>query len=403
LIYCAGEGGVRAQTFLHWTGFDAAIKGTVFSGLAHVSDWGVTLVAALGFGVPHARPGQIPLDGMNLWPALTLPGAPSPRTEMLLSMRDAAGPVSCGKQTTQCTHHGQLAYRKGRMKLIYGHTALRGAGGAGDCDWTNHSKDGALSITCWNGWSKPYDLGPSRPPTPLPVRPGQPHGVDVYQYGSIFLYDIESDPLEEHELSASQPAVVAELLAALVRYNASQISQDTMPDGGAAASHEPCGGTDPESPHNPLSCSVPWLPSVPGHRCVAAPVPPPVPPAPPAPSPAPGGRLRSHLTGSKNWGLSASELSVHGWACYVGSTAPTVMLTVDGAAAAAVKAPGRSGGVCGAGQVFGSFSATLNATVGQDFTKGRHEVNGMVAPAGGEAAPLGDAPQCIEDGQAAEC
>ena len=173
-VVCAtGEGGVRAQTFLHWAGFDAAIKGTIFSGLAHVSDWGITLVAALGFSVPHARSGQIPFDGMNLWPALSAPGALSPRTEMLLSMRDAAGHISCGKQTTQCTHRGELAYRKGRMKLIYGHTALRGAGGAGDCQWTNHSKKGArngqLSITCWNGWSRPYDLGPSRPPTPLPV------------------------------------------------------------------------------------------------------------------------------------------------------------------------------------------------------------------------------------------
>jgi arylsulfatase A-like enzyme len=81
------EGGVRSQTFVHWSGFADRSKGSVFSGLAHVADWGVTLLAALG----HAwlpNPGQSPHDGKNLWPALTSGGA-SPRTEMLLSMRDA--------------------------------------------------------------------------------------------------------------------------------------------------------------------------------------------------------------------------------------------------------------------------------------------------------------------------
>ena len=56
---------MRAQTFLHWTGFSAAVKGSIFSGLAHVSDWGVTLTSALGFA-PHVRAGEIPLDGESL-------------------------------------------------------------------------------------------------------------------------------------------------------------------------------------------------------------------------------------------------------------------------------------------------------------------------------------------------
>ena len=95
---------------------------------------------------------------------------------------------------------------------------------------------------------------------------------------------------------------------------------------------------------------------------------------------------------------------MHGWACYVGSVPPTVILTVDGVAAASVKAlTGTSVGACAVGQLFGKFLTTINATVGQDFTKGRHEVNGMVDPVGGEAAPLGGAPQCIEDGKAKEC
>jgi arylsulfatase A-like enzyme len=81
------EGGVRAQTFLHWTGFSAAVKGTVYGGLAHVTDWGVTLLSALGHQ-PVVEQGMPALDGLDLWDALTS-GAASPRTEMRLSLRDA--------------------------------------------------------------------------------------------------------------------------------------------------------------------------------------------------------------------------------------------------------------------------------------------------------------------------
>ena len=42
------EGGVRSQTFLHWPGFDQQLVGTVYGGMAHATDWGVTLVSALG-------------------------------------------------------------------------------------------------------------------------------------------------------------------------------------------------------------------------------------------------------------------------------------------------------------------------------------------------------------------
>ena len=120
------EGGVRSQTFVHWTGFTAAVKGRVYSGLAHVSDWGVTLLAALGHAAV-VTPGEPELDGIDLWTALTS-GGESPRTEMLLSMRDA---TLCGGKPppSACTHRGELAYRKGRWKLIYGHTALRGGAG----------------------------------------------------------------------------------------------------------------------------------------------------------------------------------------------------------------------------------------------------------------------------------
>eukprot|EP01052_Picozoa_sp_SAG31_P052034 SAG31_NODE_12645_length_927_cov_1.359903_2_plen_138_part_01 len=138
-----------------------------------MSDWGVTLTAAMGY-TAQVRPGQRPLDGLNLWEALTTPGVPSPRQEMLLSMRDAD---ECGEPvSTGCVFRGQLAYRKGPMKLIYGHTALRGT--AGDvCEWS----EGEV-IDCWNGWSRPLDLGPPKPPPTIAPTPGQPPNSSVLSW-----------------------------------------------------------------------------------------------------------------------------------------------------------------------------------------------------------------------------
>ena len=260
------EGGVRSQTFLHWSGFAPSLQGSVYAGLAHATDWGVTLEAALLGTAAAPNPGEPALDGMNLWPALTSGGA-SPRTEMLLSMRDVG---QCAAQYRhECTYAGQLAYRRGKYKLIYGHTALRGSHGGNECQWGPNPKTGAgpAQLNCWNGWGKPRDVGASRPPPAMPRRPGQPANSSLYSWGALFLYDIENDPLEEHELSASQPDVVRELTAALEAYIQKGISQDVEHDPGAKT--EACG--------DGLACAAPWLPYPSGDRCKA-----------PAPGPAPG-------------------------------------------------------------------------------------------------------------------
>ena len=272
----APQGGVRSQTFVHWSGYDARTVGSMWGGLAHAVDWGVTLEAALldpgaGASPPPPAPGEPPLDGMNLWPALTA-GSPSPRTEMLLSMRDAG---QCGTGFASCAYAGQLAYRNGRYKLLYGHTALRGNGGD-QCAWT---KGG---LECWNGWGVPRDVGPSRPPPRLPAAPGQPANTSAYSWGAVLLFDIEADPLEEHDLSATMPGTVTRLRAQLEAYARLNISQST----GKAR-----GARDTETCGDKLACAVPWLPDPPGATCAGAPpVPPPGPgPAPPPPPPGPPG------------------------------------------------------------------------------------------------------------------
>lgn len=402
------EGGVRSQTFMHWTGFAASRKGSVYGGLAHVSDWGVTMTSALGH---TAKPnhGQPALDGVDLWPAVVSGGA-SPRTEMLLSMRDAD---LCPDTEPGCVFRGELAYRKGAYKLMYGHTALRGKQGE-TCSWDDtatymaatggwHGADvgsaevtgvgGGTGLNCWNGWGRPRDVGPSKPPPALPAQPGQPANSSGYDWGAILLFDIENDPLEEHDLSARFPKLVQEMLAALVAFNDTHIDQGVEKTSGAETT-ETCG--------NDLKCAVPWLPSVPGDRCEAAPTPPPPPPPPPGPGPSPHGALKSHLTLPDKWKVSATSIELQGWACFVDQP-PQIALVLDGASPVNVTAISIGiSSVCGANISMGRFNAVLR---GAGLGTAKHTVAGEVVYSGGArgSAALGDTPACIDNGKPAKC
>lgn len=264
------EGGVRSQTFVHWSGFAPQLKGSVYAGMVHATDWGPTLQSALLNEEAKPNPGEQPLDGINVWPAITS-GGESPRKEMLLSMRDAG---ECAGRYKGCQYAGQLAYRRGPYKLLYGHTALKGVAGDG-CAWSA-GKSGKAELNCWNGWGQPRDAGASRAPIVLPSRPGQPANSSLYSWGGVFLFDIVNDELEEHDLSASKPEVVQELITALKAYIQQDISQDVMKD--SSAKMEQCGGAQGK-----LLCSVPWLPYDKSDRCKPGPPAPPTPPAPPVP------------------------------------------------------------------------------------------------------------------------
>lgn len=211
--------------------------------------------------------------------------------------------------------------------------------------------------------------------------------------GGLFLFDIENDPLEEKDLSASQPGVVQELVAALVAYNITGISQD-VENHGNARDTEPCG--------NNLSCTVPWLPSVPGERCTVAPTPAPSPSPLPPPRPI---EQRSHLTEPANWVVTEHTIGLDGWVCY-STGLPKVELQIDDAASAAATVytlPPSSKHTCGDASM-SRFNLTIHNT-SVDFTEGTHRVRGAVARASGGStvATLGNSPQCIRNGRPVAC
>merc|ERR1711963_1150251 len=76
------EGGVRGVAAISSKIFDPKLHGTKFDGLAHITDWYVTIVEGIaGLKMP-TNTGPVPPDGVNLWPAITA-GSASPRTEVL--------------------------------------------------------------------------------------------------------------------------------------------------------------------------------------------------------------------------------------------------------------------------------------------------------------------------------
>jgi arylsulfatase A-like enzyme len=88
------EGGTRVPAFIDWPGH---IKPGTIEGMAHVVDMYPTLAAIAGAKMEKNKP----LDGINLWPAIS-EGKPSPRSEVVYNVDPTAGAV-----------------REGDMKLVW--------------------------------------------------------------------------------------------------------------------------------------------------------------------------------------------------------------------------------------------------------------------------------------------
>lgn len=86
------EGGVRAAAFATW---DGQIKpGTRLNTALHMVDWYPTLLKLGGASLAKDKQ-KLPLDGLDIWPALTK-GKPSPHEEILFNSEPRRGAIRVG-------------------------------------------------------------------------------------------------------------------------------------------------------------------------------------------------------------------------------------------------------------------------------------------------------------------
>lgn len=283
------EGGVKG---VGWVGggwlkqarTNPSAHGTVSQVMLHVSDWYPTIVEGMA-GLPVNVPadGTPALDGVNAWPLLIAGGAlPSPsdppalknavqpRTEMLLNLEPPTK-----------TNPGQAALRLGKWKLLVGKTCRWGQQtqtyGCGSCTTRDQhpehspSWEQPLPVTpatsppfCPNGWTPP-------PESAAPILP-PPDGAGVnckgevpcyfpnasFIKGGVFLFDIEADPYEKHNVAAANPEVVKQLQARLAFFAAKNISQENFPVDPASSPANFGGVWTPwQGDPDPQACAIP--------------------------------------------------------------------------------------------------------------------------------------------------
>nr|XP_061800365.1 arylsulfatase B-like [Nerophis lumbriciformis] len=188
------EGGVRGVGFV--SGPLIKRPGRTSRELVHVSDWLPTLLGLAGGSLNATKP----LDGFDVWNAISQ-GFASPRLELLHNidpMYVDIAPCPEAKQLRASSRDGgKEVFRSGFNVSI--HAAIRSG------NWK--------LLTGYPGcpvWFPLPDGNVSSPRLSEPLKP-------------IMLFDVEKDPEERNEVSASHPAVVDRLLARLNHHQQSAL------------------------------------------------------------------------------------------------------------------------------------------------------------------------------------
>jgi arylsulfatase A len=171
------EGGIRVPMIIHWP--DGVAGGRHFHEMAHFVDWMPTLLAAAGVEVPR----DLALDGQNILPVV----------------RGERGKVPAVRfwQWNHYTPVGicNAAMRDGEWKLV--RPSIKEAMAADPKDWEMdraYKREPEKYIDIYRDPEPPRDIPPPPPPQ---------------------LFNIEQDPLEEHDLAAVEPARVARMAGEL--------------------------------------------------------------------------------------------------------------------------------------------------------------------------------------------
>jgi len=207
------DGGLRASAWVHSPLLPASARGVQYDGLMHASDWLPTFVQGLA-GVPNASAvatGPRPLDGFNFWDAWVGAGSAaawsdSPRTEVVHQVVNGYCNGTAGQASV--APFG-ATIRVGRYKLISGKP------GADD------------QVVPWPA--------PAAAPVPFGQGSGSHEaGTDHLRAGGVkfapghvecdphCLFDVVSDPGEQHDLAAdpAHASTVAALAARVAELGA---------------------------------------------------------------------------------------------------------------------------------------------------------------------------------------
>lgn len=198
------EGGVKGVGFV--TGNPLGISNVTSNNFMHVADWLPTLLTATNCKKLNDTP---PLDGLDQWNAI-LQKEKSPRSEVPFIIDPLHIPKSRPQYRSGFDISVQAAIRCGPWKLLTGDTGF-------------------------SGWVKPPE-SQKYDPSLSPVHGKLLHDIEsnlsraleyetsynaskISNNGLVQLYNIEDDPYERNEVSASNADVVDDLLKRLVAYN----------------------------------------------------------------------------------------------------------------------------------------------------------------------------------------
>lgn len=169
------EGGIKAVGFVH--GQMIKKNGTISKELIHVSDWFPTLINLADGSLKKTNP----LDGVDQWRTISY-GEQSQRKTILHNIDPLMSHVGERKSGKQFDARERAALRHNEWKII--------TGDPGNGSWIYTSTRG-------QNQNKLYE------------RPNDKN---------IWLFNIENDPYEKHDLSTKRPEVVTDLLEMLEKF-----------------------------------------------------------------------------------------------------------------------------------------------------------------------------------------
>ena len=195
------EGGVRVAAFVAGGALPAKVAGKPLNALIHIADWYATFCSLAGIDpsdVQAAAAGLPPVDGIDMWPALTSEVADGGSGGGSSSGGGGGGVVGGGRTEV---HLSKQALIVGKMKILIGTQFMSG----------------------WTGPSYPNATGPQPNPPFASAFQLQLWGHDC---GDGCLYDIFADPTEHHDLAASQPEILTKLRSRLQELNKQNYDPD---------------------------------------------------------------------------------------------------------------------------------------------------------------------------------